>query len=95
MLDGMYFMRDLGDHYRTGKIIAADGAYLLEYDWDKVRTPLELVSLEELMAVSCEACRDKHFSLFRTRADLDAWDAWIGEPAEPVNSLVPLGTQAH
>ena len=89
---GLYFMHDLGDTYRTGKITAAGDAYLLEFDCDKVQTPLELVSLAELMSVCCEAGRNKCFSLFRTRADLDTWLAYLDEPVErrPVELAGPL-----
>ena len=76
------------EHYCTGHIAAAvANCYLIQFD--KVEDseehplpPMELYTLEELSR-SCENCGQKLANLFKTRADMMRWLAWLNQPEKP------------
>jgi len=76
------------EHYRTGHIAAAVGdCYLVQFD--KIQEseapplpPMELYTLEELSR-TCVDCGQKLVSLFKTRADMTEWIAWLNQPEKP------------
>jgi hypothetical protein len=76
------------EHYRTGHIVAAVGdCYLIQFDKMEESEapplpPMELYTLEELSR-SCEDCGQKLVSLFKTRADMTQWIAWLNQPEKP------------
>ena len=89
-LVGMFLILDSVDHehYRTGHIAAAVGdCYLLQFD--KLEEleghplpPMELHTIEELSG-TCQNCGQKRVSLFKSRADMIRWIAWLNEPEKP------------
>ena len=87
-LVGMFLVLDSTDHehYRTGEITAAVGnCFLIQFDKltaDQVSPPMELCTLEELSG-SCQSCGQKRASLFKTRADMERWIAWVEMPEKP------------
>ena len=84
-LVGMFLVLDTTDHeyYRTGQIVAAVGnCYLIQFDKldaDQPSPPLEFVTLEELSG-RCQNCEQKLANLFKTRADMESWIAWLNKP---------------
>jgi hypothetical protein len=76
------------EHYRIGHIAAAVGdCYLIQFDKlnesaDHPLPPMELYTVEELSEV-CENCGQKLANLFKSRADMERWIAWLSEPEEP------------
>ena len=76
------------EHYSTGHITAAFGnCYLIQFDKlkdsdDHPLPPMELYTLEELSG-ACENCGQKLANLFKSRADMERWIAWLNEPQEP------------
>ena len=48
--------------------------------------PWELYTLEELSR-TCEDCGQKLVSLFKTRADMTQWIAWLNQPESPKDNL--------
>ena len=75
------------EHYRVGQIATAVGdCYLIQFDKlkdleDHPLPPMELYTLEELSEV-CENCGQKLANLFKSRADMERWIAWLNEPEE-------------
>ena len=47
---------------------------------------MELYTLEELRR-TCEDCGQKLVSLFKNRADMTQWIAWLNQPEKPVPPL--------
>jgi len=94
---GMFLTLDSTDHehYRTGYIAAAVGnCYLdkLEESEAHPLAPMELHTLEELSG-TCQNCGQKLANLFKTRADMMRWIAWLNEPEKPDGEspkVVPL-----
>jgi len=86
---GMFLVMDSADHehYRTGQMVAAVGnCYLIQFDrleLDQPQPPAELYTLEELSG-SCENCEQKRANLFKSRADMEQWVAWLNKPEKPV-----------
>ena len=84
----MFLVLDNADHehYRTGEIVAALGnCYLIQFDrleLDQPQPPAELYTLEELSG-SCENCGQKRANLFKSRADMEQWIAWLNKPEKP------------
>jgi hypothetical protein len=76
------------EHYRTGQIVAVVGdCFLVQFDSakntaDDPPPPMELYTAEEL-SESCEDCGQKVANLFKSRADMERWIAWIDEPEKP------------
>ena len=76
------------EHYRTGQIVALVGdCFLIQFDPAKDTTddpppPMELYTAEEL-SESCENCGQKLANLFKSRADMERWIAWVNEPEKP------------
>jgi hypothetical protein len=89
-LVGMFLVLTSTDHehYRIGHIAAAVGdCYLVQFDKlndsaDHPLPPMELYTVEELSEV-CENCGQKLANLFKSRADMERWIAWLNEPEEP------------
>jgi len=89
-LVGMFLILNSPDHehYRTGHIAAAVGnCYLIQFDKLEESEkyplpPMELYTLEELIGM-CENCGEKLANLFKTRADMMRWIAWLNEPEKP------------
>jgi hypothetical protein len=87
-LVGMFLVLDSVDHehYRTGEIVAAAAnCFLIQFDKveaDQPSPPMELVTVEELSA-TCQSCGQKRANLFRTRADMEKWVAWLETPEKP------------
>jgi hypothetical protein len=85
---GMFLVLDTTDHehYRTGHIVAAVGnCYLIQFDKleeDHPLPPMELHTLEELSG-TCQNCGQKLANLFKTRADMVRWIAWLNKPEKP------------
>ena len=89
-LVGMFLVLETTDHehYRTGHIAAAVGnCYLIQFD--KVEDseehplpPMELYTLDELSR-TCENCGRKLADLFKNRADMMRWIAWLNQPEKP------------
>ena len=85
---GMFLVLDTTDHehYRTGHIVAAVGnCYLIQFDKleeDHPLPPLELHTPEELSG-TCQNCGQKLANLFKTRADMMRWIAWLNKPEKP------------
>ncbi len=87
---GMFLILDSTDHehYRTGHIAAAVGnCYLIQFDkaedsQECPMSPMELYTLEEL-SVTCQNCGQKLANLFKTRADMMQWIAWLNTPERP------------
>ncbi len=78
------------DHgsYRVGQIIDALGnSYLVRFDKadasdDAPSQPMELHTLDELSR-TCANCGQKLANLFKTRAEMERWIAWLNEPEKP------------
>ena len=87
---GMFLVLDNADHeyYRTGEIVVAVGnCYLIQFDrleLDQPQPPAELYTLEELSS-SCENCGQKCANLFKSRADMEQWIAWLNKPEKPAD----------
>ena len=89
-LVGMFLVLTSTDHehYRVGHIAAAVGdCYLVQFDalkasGDHPLPPMELYTVEELAEV-CENCGQKLANLFKSRADMERWIAWLNEPEDP------------
>ena len=87
---GMFLVLDGADHeyYRVGQIVAAVGnCYLIQFDrleLDQPQPPAELYTLEELSG-SCENCGQKRGNLFKSRADMEQWIAWLNKPEKPAD----------
>ena len=85
---GMFLVLDTTDHeqYRTGHIVAAVGnCYLIQFDKleeDHPLPPMELHTLGELGG-TCQNCGQKLANLFKTRADMVRWIAWLNKPEKP------------
>jgi len=81
----MFLVLDNADHeyYRSGEIALAVGnCYLIQFDrleLDQPQPPAELYTLEELSG-SCENCGQKRANLFKSRADMEQWIAWLNKP---------------
>ena len=79
---GMFLVLDATDHehYRTGHIVAAVGnCYLIQFDKleeDRPLPPMELHTPEELSR-PCQNCGQKLANLFKDRADMMRWIAWL------------------
>jgi hypothetical protein len=77
------------EHYRTGHIVAAvDDCYLIQFDKMEESEapplpPMELYTLEELSR-TCEHCGEKLVKLFKARAHMTQWIAWLNQPEKPV-----------
>lgn len=85
-LAGMFFLRDNGDTYLTGEIIAQvhQDAYLLKPDNMTnlpVDPPCELMSVGAMTAMN--ELGIPVVSLFQTRDELTAWIDWLEKPSEP------------
>jgi len=76
------------EHYRVGQIVAAVGdCFLIQFDQaentvDDPPPPLELYTVDEL-SDSCENCGQKLTLLFKSRAEMERWIAWVNEPEKP------------
>jgi len=89
-LIGMFLVLTSTDHehYRIGHIAAAVGdCYLIQFDKlndsaDHPQPPMELYTVEELSEV-CENCGQKLANLFKSRAEMERWIAWLNQPEEP------------
>ena len=87
-LAGMFLVLDSVDHehYRTGQIVVAVGnGFLIQFDKleaDHPLPPMELHPVEELCG-TCQNCGQKRASLFKTRANLERWIAWVEAPEKP------------
>jgi hypothetical protein len=89
-LVGLFLVLDSSDHEscRTGQIVAAVGnGYLIQFDkveaaGDGPPLPTELHTLEELSRI-CAHCGQKLAHLFKRRADMERWLAWLSEPEKP------------
>ena len=87
-LVGMFLVLDSVDHehYRTGEIVAAVGnCFLIQFDKlaaDQALPPMELHTVEELSG-TCQNCGQKRANLFKTRADMARWIAWVDAPEKP------------
>jgi hypothetical protein len=85
---GMFLVLDSAEHehFNTGEIVAAVGnCYLIQFDrleLDQPQPPAELYTLEELSG-SCENCGQKRANLFKSRADMEQWIAWLNKPEKP------------
>jgi hypothetical protein len=85
---GMFLILDGAEHehFNTGEIVAAVGnCYLIQFDrleLDQPQPPAELYTLEELSG-SCENCGQKRANLFKSRADMEQWIAWLNKPEKP------------
>lgn len=85
-LVGMFFLRDNGDTYLTGEIIAEinGGIYLLKPDNMKdmpVDPPHEVMSIEQMTGLN--EYDIPSMQLFSTREAMTAWIDWIEKPSEP------------
>jgi len=75
------------ERYRTGHIAAAFGRIAASSSstrW-KSRRRLRrrpLYTIEELSR-TCEDCGQKLVSLFKSRADMTQWIAWLNQPEKP------------
>ena len=49
---------------------------------DQPQPPAELYTLEELSG-SCENCGQKRANMFKSRADMEQWIAWLNKPEKP------------
>lgn len=82
-MTGLFFTLRRGDILLAGEVVrpAEPGYYLvrIDSDADTPCSPLELASIEQ-MADSCDECSDSLWSFFETRADLDAYLAWLAKP---------------
>jgi hypothetical protein len=86
-LAGMFLVLDSTDHehYRIGYIAAEVGnCYLIQFDEvedpeKRPLPPMELYTLDEL-SQTCQNCGQKLANLFRTRADMMRWIAWLNKP---------------
>jgi hypothetical protein len=86
ILEGKFLIHDQGESLRTGEIKAKidDNVYLIVYDvWEDSEDddppplfPMALVHLNE-MATPCDHCRCRHWKIFNTAADRQAWLDWI------------------
>ena len=59
--------------------------YLIQFDrleLDQPQPPAVLYTLEELSS-SCENCGQKCANLFKSRADMEQWIAWLNKPEKP------------
>jgi hypothetical protein len=73
------------------RLLACDdraGNYLIQFDKMEESEapplpPMELYTLEEPESRTCEDCGQKLVSLFKTRADMTQWIAWLNEPEKP------------
>jgi hypothetical protein len=87
-LVGMFLVLDSTDHeyYRTGQIVDAVGnCFLIQFDnlaADHPPPAMELLTLEELSGV-CENCGGKRANLFKSRADMERWIAYVEAPEKP------------
>ncbi len=90
-LVGMFLVLDSTDHehYRIGYIAAAavGNCYLIQFDEvedaeERPLPPMELYTLDEL-SQTCQNCGQKLANLFKTRADMMRWIAWLNEPEKP------------
>jgi hypothetical protein len=87
-LVGMFLVLDSTDHehYRIGQVVASVGhCYLIQFDTLEAGQPLppiELHTLEELSA-TCQSCGQKLANLFKSRADMEQWIAWLNKPEKP------------
>jgi hypothetical protein len=88
-LVGLFLVLESPDHehFRTGQIVAAAGdCYLIQFDkvekTDDHPLPMELYTPEEL-SETCENCGQKLANLFKSRADMERWIAWLQTPEKP------------
>jgi hypothetical protein len=88
-LVGLFLVLDSPDHehFRTGQIVAAAGdCYLIQFDKvtnaDDYPVPMELYTPAEL-SESCNHCGQKRANLFKSRADMERWIAWVETPEKP------------
>jgi hypothetical protein len=76
------------EHYRTGEIVAAVGnCFLVQFDQLEAEHPLlpmELLTLEELSG-ACQNCGAKRANLFKSRADMGRWIAYLETPEKPAD----------
>ena len=86
----MFLVLDNADHeyYRTGEIVVAVGnCYLIPIRQVGVRPTAAAggaLHLEELSS-SCENCGQKCANLFKSRADMEQWIAWLNKPEKPAD----------
>jgi hypothetical protein len=87
-LVGMFLIVGDDEGYRTAEIVAAVGGshYLVQFNNMKKMAPdappllpLLLYAAEEL-SQDCD-CGLKKFNLFRSRADMNQWIAWLDQPS--------------
>lgn len=82
-LTGMFFTDSDGERYTTGEILAqvTEDTYLVRYDGKDVKSPQELVCVDEMLGSDETGFRLWHF--FSDRAELKAWIDWLDAPPEP------------
>src|SRR4029077_20742367 len=84
----MFLVLDSAEHenFSTGEIVAAVGdCYLIQFDrleLDQPQPAAELYTVEELSG-SCENWGKKRANLFKSRADMEQWIAWLNKPEKP------------
>lgn len=93
-LVGMFYMRDYGDTYSTGEVVAQlhTDAYLLKPDnWNDmpVAPPMEVMSIGDMAHAKIEGINVMQF--FQTRDLMESYITYIDSPSSPakVFSLVP------
>ena len=86
-LAGMFFTRDDDDRFCTGEIVAevAPEAYMIKVDTDAAvpanLAPMELVHIADMLLTDSQGWR--RWVFFKSRAELDAWIAWLEAPSTP------------
>ena len=102
MLTGMYFVKNTndGESFRTGQIVEAitEDTYLVKFDTmdgDKLKLPMELVSVEALRATyrHDERCAEDHpiWQFFSLRKELNAYIEWVNDPSDNPEPPTPRG----
>jgi hypothetical protein len=89
-LTGKFVLRSGAEHYRTGQVVDTDdGGVLIKFDPMNGMPPLpmEVVCIEEIATAVEDGL--KVWGFFDSRAELDAFVAWLNSPDRPA-SLVRL-----
>ena len=93
-LEGMFFLRQDEEYFRTGQVIkATKKEALVQYDQmanqnEGWTLPLELVCHDEL--AHAENAMGKVWGFFNTREQLDAYLVWMDTPQQAGQRVVKL-----